>query len=79
MHPKYSGNGTVSRVFPLIALIALGAFCHSTPGSAQKWEVNLVKRGKVVGEGTGPKGESGGKDEGERVGGKGPESALETL
>ena len=35
MHPKYGWNGTVSRVFPLIALIALGAFFHSTPGSAQ--------------------------------------------
>ena len=28
-------KGTVWRVFPLIALIALGAFFHSTPGSAQ--------------------------------------------
>ena len=36
MHPKYGWNGTVSRVFPLIALIALGAFFHSTPRSAQK-------------------------------------------
>ena len=36
MHPRYGWNGTVSRVFPLIALIALGAFFHSTPGSAQK-------------------------------------------
>ena len=35
VHPKYGWNGTVSRVFPLIALIALGAFFHSTPGSAQ--------------------------------------------
>ena len=34
MHPKYGWNGTVSRVFPLIALIALGASFHSTPGSA---------------------------------------------
>ena len=29
-------KGTVWRVFPLIALIALGAFFHSTPGSAHK-------------------------------------------
>ena len=36
VHPKYGWNGTVSRAFPLIALIALGAFFHSTPGSAQK-------------------------------------------
>ena len=27
-------KGTVWRVFPLIALIALGGFFHSTPGSA---------------------------------------------
>ena len=29
-------KGTVWRVFPLIALIALGAFFHSTPGLAHK-------------------------------------------
>ena len=29
-------QSTVSRAFPLIALIALGAFFHSTPGSAHK-------------------------------------------
>ena len=34
MHPKYGWNGTVSREFLLIALIALVAFFHSTPGSA---------------------------------------------
>ena len=44
MHPKYGWNGTVSRVFPLIALIALGAFFHSTPGSAQKPCITLEKR-----------------------------------
>ena len=44
-----------------------------------KWE---VKRGKGVGEGTreqGLKGKEGGKNEGKRVGGKGPESTLEKL
>ena len=35
MHPKYGCNVTVSRLLPLIALIGLGAFFHSTPGSAQ--------------------------------------------
>ena len=38
-----------------------------------------VKRGKGVGEGTGPEGEKGGKNEGGRVGGKGPEPTLEKL
>ena len=37
------------------------------------------KEGKGVGEGTGPEGERGGKNEGKRVGGKGPESTLEKL
>ena len=30
-------KGTVWRVFPLSALIALGAFFHSTPGLSQFW------------------------------------------
>ena len=34
-----------------------------------------VKRGEVVGERTGPEGGRGGKDEGKRVGGKGPPKA----
>ena len=38
-----------------------------------------MKRGKGVGEGTWPEGERGGKNEGKRVGGKGPESTLEKL
>ena len=41
MHPKYGWNGTVSRVFPLIALIALGAFFHSTPGSAHSLSLGM--------------------------------------
>ena len=36
-----------------------------------------VKRGKGVREGAGLEGERGGRNEGERVGGKGPESTLE--
>ena len=47
MHPKYGWSGTVSREFPLIALIALGAFFHSTPGSAhfqgKKKHININK------------------------------------
>ena len=40
VHPKHSrigtvSIGTVSRAFPLIALIAQVAFFHSTPGAAQ--------------------------------------------
>ena len=35
-----------------------------------------MKRGKGVREGTGPAGERGGKKEGKRVEGKGPESTL---
>ena len=38
-----------------------------------------VKRGDVMGEGTRPEGEREGKTEGKRVGGKGPETALEKL
>ena len=38
-----------------------------------------MKRGKRVGEGTGPEGETGGNNEGKRVGRKGPESTLEKL
>ena len=38
-----------------------------------------MKRGKGEGEGTEPEGETGGKNERKRVGGKGPESALEKL
>ena len=38
-----------------------------------------MKRGKWVREGTRPEGEKGGKNEGERVGGKGPESTFEKL
>ena len=38
-----------------------------------------VKKGEVVGERTGPEGERGGKKEGKRVGGKGPESTLQKL
>ena len=53
MHPKYGWNGTVSRVFPLIALIAPGAFCHSTPGSAQ--DFNQRKPKGDGGKGTGRK------------------------
>ena len=56
-----------------------GTFYRSFPGVKKgeiKWE---MKRGRVVGEGTGPKGERGGKDEGERVGRKGSESPLEKL
>ena len=37
-----------------------------------------VKRGKGVGEGTGPEGERGGRNEGKRVGGNGP-CDLDTL
>ena len=36
--PKVRLNGMVSRVFPLIALSALAAFFHSTPGAAQHGE-----------------------------------------
>ena len=36
-----------------------------------------MKRGKGVGAGTGPEGKRGGKNEGKRVGGNGPESALD--
>ena len=36
-------KGTVWRVFPLIALIALGAFFHSTPGSAQTELIALTQ------------------------------------
>ena len=36
-----------------------------------------MKRGQGVREGTGPEGERGGKNDGKRVGGKGPESSLE--
>ena len=39
-------KGTVWRVFPLIALIALGAFFHSTPGSAH---FRRVAAGRAVG------------------------------
>ena len=42
MHPKYGWNGTVSRVFPLIALIDLGAFFHSTPGSAYTLVIEMI-------------------------------------
>ena len=38
-----------------------------------------VKRGGVVRKCTGPEGERGGRNEGERVGGKGSESTLEKL
>ena len=38
-----------------------------------------VKRGKGVREGTGPEGERRGKNEGKRVGGRGPESTVEKL
>ena len=38
-----------------------------------------VKRGKGVGDGIGPEGGEGGKNEGNRVGGKGPETILEKL
>ena len=34
--PLYGLNGMVSRVFSLIALVALGAFFHSTPQAAPK-------------------------------------------
>ena len=37
----------------------------------------MVKKAKGVGEGTGPEGERGEKNEGKRVGRKGPESTLE--
>ena len=36
-----------------------------------------MKRGKGVGQRTGPEEEKGGKNEGKRVGGKGPESTVE--
>ena len=48
------------------------------PG-VKKGGTKEVKRGKGVGEGTGPEGERGGKNERKRVGGKGPESTLEKL
>ena len=35
MHSRYGWNGTVSRAFPLMALVALVACFHSTPGAAQ--------------------------------------------
>ena len=38
-----------------------------------------MNRGEVKGERTGSEGEGGRKNEGKRVGGKGPESALEKL
>ena len=41
-----------------------------------KWE---VKRGEVVGSEQGPKGKEGGKNEGKRVGGKGPENIFGKL
>ena len=48
VHPKYGWNGTVSMVFPLITLIALGAFFHSTPGSAQ-WRLwQGILQGKII-------------------------------
>ena len=37
-----------------------------------------MKRGKGVGEGTGPEGEKGGKNEGKKVGIKAPETTLES-
>ena len=43
--------------------------------SQEKGDKGGGERGKGVGEGTGPEGERGGR----RVGGKGPESALEKL
>ena len=49
MHPKYGCNGTVSRAFPLIALIALGAFFHSTPGSAQESTVSNTELSEFPG------------------------------
>ena len=36
-----------------------------------------MKRGKGVREGIGPEGDRGGRNEGKRVGGKGPDSTLE--
>ena len=39
-------KGMVWRVFPLIALIALGAFFHSTPGSAQVGDQQHPKHSK---------------------------------
>ena len=38
-----------------------------------------MERGKGLREGTGLEGEEGGKNEGKRVGGKGPESTIERL
>ena len=35
MHPKSGRVSAVSRALPLIALVALGAVFHSTPGAAQ--------------------------------------------
>ena len=47
VHPKHGCNGTVSRAFPVIALIALGAFLHSTPGAAYKPEFAKIASGDL--------------------------------
>ena len=44
------------------------------PGVKKAVVKGEVKRGKGVGERTGPEGEKGGKNEGKRVGGKGPKA-----
>ena len=36
MQPERGRNGTVSRAFPLIALIALGAYSHIASGQANR-------------------------------------------
>ena len=48
-------KGTVWRVFPLIALIALGASFHSTPGSAQRSSLNIKFLGGIFLGHQGPK------------------------
>ena len=52
---------------------------QSLPGGKKGGKKGEVNRGKGVREGTGLEGESGGKNEGKRVEGKGPESTLEKL